>query len=110
MPNGEDANLARLATCIADYHARYGDWPTHVRFTPPFLADIAVIIGPHSLERLAELMEVRTERGDWEHGISVGGRYGVVRYDDFPHHLPPEGNEGAWEWLRANGVKPHISQ
>jgi hypothetical protein len=104
MPNGENANLCRLVTCIAAYRSRYGAWPTHVRFTPPFLANIAYVLGPQSLGHLAELMEVRSELGNWEHGISAGGKYGVVRYDQLGTQPLAGDQDAAWAWLRAAGV------
>lgn len=77
MPNGDDRNLVRLAICIAVYHVRFGVWPTHARFAAPYLWDIAHVVGPMGFERLADLMELRTEGGSREGGISVGGREGV---------------------------------
>ena len=102
MPNGDDKNLVRLAICIAQYHARFGVWPTHARFAAPYLWSIAHVVGPMGFERLADLMELRTERrSDEEGGISVGGREGVQRYERVDHdRLSEESLREAWDWLR----------
>ena len=101
MPNGDAKNLARLAICIAVYQARFGVWPTHARFGAPYLWDIAHIVGPVGFERLAGLMELRTEiRSGEEGGISVGGREGVQRYERVDHdRVSEESLRETWEWL-----------
>jgi hypothetical protein len=66
---------------------------------------MASIIGPHGLERLVTLMELRTEREHGEEfGISVGGRMGVERYDELDRTLlTPESIAQARSWL---GIDP----
>jgi hypothetical protein len=65
---------------------------------------MASIIGPDGLERLATLMELRTERERGEEfGISVGGRMGVERYDEIDDtFLTPETIAQARSWLRIH--------
>jgi hypothetical protein len=91
-----------LAICIAVYHARFGAWPTHARFEAGYLWSIAHIVGPVGFERLADLMELRTERHSEEGGgISVGGRDGVQRYERVDHErVSEESLREAWDWLR----------
>ena len=102
MPNGDDKNLVRLAICIAVYHARFGAWPTHARFEAGYLWSVARILGPVGFERLADLMELRTERhSEEEGGISVGGRDGVQRFERVDHErVSEESLREAWDWLR----------
>lgn len=77
MPNGVDKNLYRLATSVATYRAKFGAWPTNARFNPLTLWDLANILEEESFLRLADLMELRTQK---DPPISVGGPPGVVRY------------------------------
>ena len=106
MPNGDDKNLVRLAICIAAYRKRFGTWPTHARFEAGYLWSIAHIVGPFGFERLADLMELRTERRrDGEGGISVGGREGVQRYELVNHDRVSEDSlREARDWLRLDRV------
>lgn len=101
MPNGDDKNLVRLAICIAVYRQRFGAWPTHARFTAPYLWGIAHILGPQGFERLADLMELRTvkDSGDGT-GISVGGSPGVQRYHLVDHdQVSSQALEATWRWM-----------
>jgi hypothetical protein len=101
MPNGDDKNLVRLAMSIAVYHQRFGVWPTHARLKAPYFWDIAHIVGPDGLARLAELMELRTTKntGDGT-GISVGGSRGVQQYELVDHdRLSNDSLEATWDWL-----------
>jgi hypothetical protein len=96
VPNGINKNIVRLAMTAAVYRARFHIWPTHARFAPIILWDLAQILDLENFEKLARLMELRTQ----PHGISVGGAPGVQRYEDVDHGRIPDGaREEAWRWL-----------
>lgn len=77
MPNGVDKNLRRLIAACAAYKRRYREWPTHARFDPVILHNLAEILTSEDFTRLAALLELRTSQKEQ---LSVGGRQGVVRY------------------------------
>lgn len=101
MVNGVDRNFARLAACVAVYRARFRAWPTHARFDPLVLWDLAHVLEAPGFERLGRLMELRTQPEEILIGISVGGSRGVVRYEeDVDYDRIPSGvAEEAWRWL-----------
>ncbi|SRR6266545_2315891 len=100
MANGDDRNLVRFAACVAVYRAKFGAWPTHARFEPLFLWDIAQQLGAEAFEQLGKLMELRTAHQDLSIGISVGGAHGVVRYDDVNYdRLPASAIKETRRWL-----------
>jgi hypothetical protein len=94
-----------LALCVAFYRVRFDAWPTQARFTAPYLWDIAHLLGPQGLERLADLMDIRTTRSAIDaSGISVGGSEGVQHYEDVDHdRLSSQSFDEAKRWL---GVEP----
>jgi hypothetical protein len=66
--------------------------------------DLAHILDLHSFERLAGLLELRTQTD----GISVGGPRGVQRYSDVVWEKIPEGEvEVARQWLGLR-VRPEL--
>jgi hypothetical protein len=99
MPNGGDKNLQRLIAACAAYKKRYRQWPTHARFAPPILHNLAEILTPEDFTRLASLLELRSSQKE---GVSVGGRPGVVRYTG-EAEWDPELFSEANRWL---GVQP----
>jgi hypothetical protein len=101
MVNGTDRNLVRLASCVAVYRARFGAWPTHARFDPLVLWDIANVLDAPGFATLGNLMELRTERPeDMLIAISVGGSLGVVRYEEVDHgRIPARALEETLRWL-----------
>jgi hypothetical protein len=100
MPNGADKNLARLAACVSVYHARFRTWPTHARLDPLVLWDIANHLEAPGFEKLGRLMELRTQPEEVFIGISVGGSFGVVRYEDVDYdRIPARTVEQTERWL-----------
>jgi hypothetical protein len=78
LPNGIDKNIVRLSVTVGVFRARFKQWPTHARFEPIVLWDLAQILDSETFARLASLMELRAQQGE----ISVGGPPGRQRYDD----------------------------
>jgi hypothetical protein len=77
MPNGHDKNYRRLLGACAAFRHRFGEWPTHARFEPGYLADLVSVLDDELFERLALHMELRTT---FACPISVGGARGYVEY------------------------------
>jgi hypothetical protein len=101
MVNGVDRNVARLAACVTVYRAKFSAWPTHARFDPLVLWDIAHVLEAPGFERLGRLMELRTQPEEILIGISVGGLHGIVRYEevDYDRFPPDAAAEETWHWL-----------
>ena len=85
MPNGHDKNYRLLMACAA-YRVRFGQWPTHARFAPAVLQNLAALFDAESFERLALHLELRTSPDE---GVAVGGAPGHIRYATGDFVEPP---------------------
>ena len=105
MPNGIDKNIVRLSVTVGVYRARFKVWPTHARFEPIVLWDLARILDDQDFARLASRIELRTQ----SEGISVGGAPGVQRYGDVNWDSVPAGaQDEARRWLGVER-RPELS-
>jgi hypothetical protein len=104
--NGRDKNFIRFLVCIAAYRARFGAWPTHARFDPVLLWDLAQLLDYTDFERLGMRMELRTQVDGTM--VSVGGAPGVQRYEDVDDdRLKAGALDEAARWLGVE-VRPEL--
>lgn len=97
MPNGIDKNLRRLQFACASYRRRYQEWPSQARMEPVILWDIAQLLDAENFARLAAHIELRSKD---HHGLSVGGRAGVLVYEG-PEEEAEEELELTRRWLNV---------
>jgi hypothetical protein len=108
--NGVDRNLVRLELCVAVYRARFNAWPTHARFSPFFLWELAQLLDAENFEQLSRRMELRTQAEAMMIGISVGGSHGVQWYEGVDHgRIPPDAMEDARVWLGVH-TRPGLGE
>lgn len=83
MPNGEDKNWIRACAVLDSFYARYGHWPTRLRFPTYAFEDFQHLFKKHTLRRFLARFEIVVDNSMFAAESEGGRRFDYMNEDVF---------------------------